>query len=157
MADGRSSGVDRRRRFAKACDSCRRRKVRCSGVRPVCTRCSRLAITCVYADVDKPPARKRRSARQPAAAQVPQQSVSTLQPQLQHPGVDGSSSTVIGAPISPSVFIPEPPATGSPGRLGELETPVRPQGSVFGGLQDMRYFGESYAHRVIRAGLSPVA
>ncbi|BDD62685.1 hypothetical protein MAP00_007646 [Monascus purpureus] len=156
MADGRSSGVDRRRRFAKACDPCRRRKVRCSGVRPVCARCSRLAITCVYADVDKPPARKRRSARQPAATQVPQQPISTLQLQ-QYPDVDGSSSAVTGAPISPHVSIQKPPATESLGRPGEPETPVRPQGSVFGGLQDMRYFGESYAHRVVRTGLSPVA
>ncbi|KAH6652269.1 hypothetical protein BKA67DRAFT_351709 [Truncatella angustata] len=58
--------ADRRRRLAKACDPCRKRKLRCDGVRPVCTRCHHLtarnarSAPCHYADVHKLAARPRR-------------------------------------------------------------------------------------------------
>ncbi|KAF1969360.1 hypothetical protein BU23DRAFT_438119, partial [Bimuria novae-zelandiae CBS 107.79] len=32
-----------------ACEPCRRKKTKCSGVRPVCARCNELNIHCVYA------------------------------------------------------------------------------------------------------------
>ncbi|ETS84693.1 hypothetical protein PFICI_02718 [Pestalotiopsis fici W106-1] len=52
---------DRRRRFAKACDSCRRKKLRCDGVRPLCARCQDANTPCHYADVDKPETRRSRA------------------------------------------------------------------------------------------------
>ena len=40
--------LSRRRRVAVACDHCRRRKMRCDGIQPVCTYCSNHGIACVY-------------------------------------------------------------------------------------------------------------
>ncbi|KAL5434979.1 hypothetical protein PMIN06_011247 [Paraphaeosphaeria minitans] len=39
----------RRPRSKLACEPCRKKKIKCSGVRPVCARCSELDINCVYA------------------------------------------------------------------------------------------------------------
>lgn len=46
------SGVEVRytRRVAKACESCRQRKTKCSGDTPVCRQCRELRISCHYPD-----------------------------------------------------------------------------------------------------------
>ncbi|KAF3343151.1 Glucosylceramidase [Verticillium dahliae VDG2] len=61
---------DRRRRIAKACDSCRQKKLKCDGIRPACSRCMQYDIACMYADVAKPPYRRSRNKteRHPDAA-----------------------------------------------------------------------------------------
>jgi hypothetical protein len=38
------------RRVAKACESCRQRKTKCSGDTPVCRQCRELAVRCQYPD-----------------------------------------------------------------------------------------------------------
>lgn len=38
------------RRVAKACESCRQRKTKCSGDTPVCRQCRELRVTCQYPD-----------------------------------------------------------------------------------------------------------
>ncbi|KAF2163620.1 hypothetical protein M409DRAFT_26227 [Zasmidium cellare ATCC 36951] len=42
----------KRQRVGLACTSCRRRKTRCDGVRPVCAPCTQLGLTCSY---EQPP------------------------------------------------------------------------------------------------------
>ncbi|KAI9595294.1 nuclear protein, partial [Syncephalis fuscata] len=37
-----------KKRLAQACDNCRRRKVKCDGVRPSCNKCIQLRIQCAY-------------------------------------------------------------------------------------------------------------
>lgn len=39
-----------RQRVSHACEPCRRRKAKCDGLQPSCTRCSELTIPCYYAD-----------------------------------------------------------------------------------------------------------
>ncbi|ORY02156.1 hypothetical protein K493DRAFT_312150 [Basidiobolus meristosporus CBS 931.73] len=43
----------KRQRVSKACDNCRRRKVRCDGTQPICSNCKALGITCTYNDTTK--------------------------------------------------------------------------------------------------------
>ncbi|KAI7883515.1 hypothetical protein K492DRAFT_143805 [Lichtheimia hyalospora FSU 10163] len=38
----------KRKRLAQACDSCRRKKVKCDGSRPVCGTCNKMGRTCTY-------------------------------------------------------------------------------------------------------------
>ncbi|CDH56248.1 zinc finger transcription factor 1 [Lichtheimia corymbifera JMRC:FSU:9682] len=38
----------KRKRLAQACDSCRRKKVKCDGTRPVCGTCNKMGRTCTY-------------------------------------------------------------------------------------------------------------
>ena len=61
-AESRSAQRPRgwKRSIAKACDSCRRRKAKCDGARPSCSRCGLIELECVYADMAKEGAVKRR-------------------------------------------------------------------------------------------------
>ncbi|KAK9784057.1 putative Zn(2)-C6 fungal-type domain-containing protein [Seiridium cardinale] len=121
---------DRRRRFAKACDSCRTKKLRCDGVRPICTRCQDRAIACDYADVHKPTTpRQRRSAHPPP--QTPGRT-----PNDQHTGEgvarDGSDlrshvQFSVDAPAEPAAFNADP----SPSETSdERVVPTHPQVSA---------------------------
>lgn len=91
---------DRRRRFAKACDSCRRKKLRCDGVRPLCARCQDANTPCHYTDVHKPESRQRRgrdSTRTPRRLDDEQDagpSIATASPTVPRahaPGIEASS------------------------------------------------------------------
>ncbi|KAL2069209.1 hypothetical protein VTL71DRAFT_15547 [Oculimacula yallundae] len=42
-----------RKRVTRACDQCRKKKLKCDGVRPSCTSCVTLNRDCVYADITK--------------------------------------------------------------------------------------------------------
>ncbi|KAK9719077.1 hypothetical protein K7432_005056 [Basidiobolus ranarum] len=49
-------GIDdsqKRQRVSKACDNCRRRKVRCDGTQPICSNCRTIGTTCSYNDATK--------------------------------------------------------------------------------------------------------
>ncbi|KAI9595255.1 fungal-specific transcription factor domain-containing protein [Syncephalis fuscata] len=48
-----SSAVSKRQRVSRACDACRRKKVRCDGVRPICGNCSAFHFECTYLDAAK--------------------------------------------------------------------------------------------------------
>ncbi|KAK9718731.1 hypothetical protein K7432_005276 [Basidiobolus ranarum] len=48
-----SSEEHKRQRVSRACDHCRRKKVRCDGVQPCCGHCKVLNIECTYLDVTK--------------------------------------------------------------------------------------------------------
>jgi Fungal Zn(2)-Cys(6) binuclear cluster domain len=54
-SSAKSSG---RHRVNHACESCRQRKTKCSGERPVCTHCQDFKITCFYADGKRDRAKK---------------------------------------------------------------------------------------------------
>ncbi|RKP14218.1 hypothetical protein BJ684DRAFT_3294, partial [Piptocephalis cylindrospora] len=54
-----SAGQGKRRKINLACESCRRRKVRCDSVRPSCTGCLDHGLACVY-----PTESKKRGPRQ---------------------------------------------------------------------------------------------
>ncbi|KAL2071963.1 hypothetical protein VTL71DRAFT_11306 [Oculimacula yallundae] len=47
-SDQDSGGESRRKRTRQACVNCRRKKVRCSGEKPICNFCSRLSQPCIY-------------------------------------------------------------------------------------------------------------
>ncbi|KAK3365396.1 hypothetical protein B0H63DRAFT_540196 [Podospora didyma] len=48
---------DKRQRTAQACDSCKRRKQKCNGVKP-CTTCTRRKLTCTYTSNNMPTMRR---------------------------------------------------------------------------------------------------
>ncbi|ORX95565.1 hypothetical protein K493DRAFT_219008, partial [Basidiobolus meristosporus CBS 931.73] len=48
-----SGDESKRQRVSRACDHCRRKKVRCDGVQPCCGHCKILNIECTYLDVTK--------------------------------------------------------------------------------------------------------
>ncbi|KAJ2381557.1 hypothetical protein GGI05_005942, partial [Coemansia sp. RSA 2603] len=43
----------KRQRVSRACDKCRRKKVKCDGKRPICTHCAALGESCTYLDATK--------------------------------------------------------------------------------------------------------
>lgn len=58
--DGASAPMQKRRRVTRACDECRRKKIKCDGKQP-CTHCSVYTYECTY---DKPSNRRRNPAPQ---------------------------------------------------------------------------------------------
>ncbi|PWY92838.1 hypothetical protein BO70DRAFT_392218 [Aspergillus heteromorphus CBS 117.55] len=71
-------------RLAKACNTCRRKKVKCDGKRPVCSSCRAFDLECAYQDVVDRPNRASR-----AYAQALEQRIERLQEQLQRPNRSG--------------------------------------------------------------------
>ncbi|CAG8566488.1 3410_t:CDS:2 [Funneliformis mosseae] len=43
----------KRQRVSKACDSCRRKKVKCDGIQPACGNCTAFSLDCTYNDTTK--------------------------------------------------------------------------------------------------------
>ncbi|ORX67362.1 hypothetical protein K493DRAFT_248239, partial [Basidiobolus meristosporus CBS 931.73] len=43
----------KRQRVSRACDSCRRKKIRCGGEHPECSYCLYRGIKCTYSDIKK--------------------------------------------------------------------------------------------------------
>ncbi|ORY04154.1 hypothetical protein K493DRAFT_59036 [Basidiobolus meristosporus CBS 931.73] len=43
----------KRQRVSRACDNCRRKKVRCDGAQPICSNCKTIGIECTYNDTTK--------------------------------------------------------------------------------------------------------
>ncbi|KAJ2783541.1 hypothetical protein GGI15_002546 [Coemansia interrupta] len=43
----------KRQRVSRACDKCRRKKVKCDGKRPICTHCAAIGDSCTYLDATK--------------------------------------------------------------------------------------------------------
>ncbi|KAJ1814604.1 hypothetical protein LPJ56_004805, partial [Coemansia sp. RSA 2599] len=48
-----ASADGKRQRVSRACDRCRRKKVKCDGKQPVCTHCSAIGVKCTYLDATK--------------------------------------------------------------------------------------------------------
>ncbi|KAF5551666.1 transcriptional regulatory [Fusarium mexicanum] len=61
----------RRKRIRQACLNCRKKKVRCTGEKPICQFCNRLGQPCVYAE-DGRSLRRTNLAVQPALGDVPE-------------------------------------------------------------------------------------
>jgi hypothetical protein len=47
-----------------ACASCRNRKLKCDRTRPICSRCAKSKIDCVYPESRRKPTTKRRNVRE---------------------------------------------------------------------------------------------
>ncbi|KAL2191239.1 hypothetical protein L209DRAFT_674666 [Thermothelomyces heterothallicus CBS 203.75] len=43
----------KRRRIARACDMCRKKKIKCDGKLPACTHCTNYKTECVFTQVEK--------------------------------------------------------------------------------------------------------
>ncbi|KAJ4229180.1 hypothetical protein NW759_003902 [Fusarium solani] len=139
--------VDRRRRFAKACDACRRKKLRCDGQRPICTRCQRLGNSCRYADVDKP----NRGSTQRSLAALRETRVEEAGPSdacttdVQTVPVGTAEQAVVERDNGPRSQQSSPsPASQSPGAASAHGSPSGTStGIVVGDSKDMRFFGPS--------------
>ncbi|KAJ1978329.1 hypothetical protein H4R35_001948 [Dimargaris xerosporica] len=51
--DSEDSAAHKRQRVSRACDMCRKKKVKCDGVAPICTNCQQLHYECTYKDTAK--------------------------------------------------------------------------------------------------------
>lgn len=46
-------GDPKRRRIARACDMCRKKKIKCDGVSPKCSHCANYKTECIFTQVEK--------------------------------------------------------------------------------------------------------
>ncbi|KAJ2082353.1 hypothetical protein H4R24_001658 [Coemansia sp. RSA 988] len=54
VSPSQADGVGgKRQRISRACDRCRRKKVKCDGRRPICTHCEAIGTSCTYLDTTK--------------------------------------------------------------------------------------------------------
>ncbi len=53
MDDGTDQGDPKRRRIARACDMCRKKKIKCDGKMPSCTHCQNYKTECIFTQVEK--------------------------------------------------------------------------------------------------------
>ncbi|KAF2476838.1 uncharacterized protein BDR25DRAFT_208729 [Lindgomyces ingoldianus] len=51
--DGHDQGDPKRRRIARACDMCRKKKIKCDGKMPACTHCQNYKTECIFTQVEK--------------------------------------------------------------------------------------------------------
>ncbi|KAF2794852.1 hypothetical protein K505DRAFT_360744 [Melanomma pulvis-pyrius CBS 109.77] len=51
--DGHDQGDPKRRRIARACDMCRKKKIKCDGKMPACTHCLNYKTECIFTQVEK--------------------------------------------------------------------------------------------------------
>lgn len=54
-ADGNDQGQGdaKRRRIARACDMCRKKKIKCDGKMPKCSHCENYKTECIFTQVEK--------------------------------------------------------------------------------------------------------
>ncbi|KAJ9659351.1 hypothetical protein H2201_007376 [Coniosporium apollinis] len=53
MEDGADQGDPKRRRIARACDMCRKKKIKCDGKMPACSHCLNYKTECIFTQVEK--------------------------------------------------------------------------------------------------------
>ncbi|KAI8098930.1 uncharacterized protein BX664DRAFT_9924 [Halteromyces radiatus] len=53
MASDHEEGGGKRQRVSRACDLCRRKKIKCDGSIPICGNCKAFALECTYKDTTK--------------------------------------------------------------------------------------------------------
>ncbi|KAF4876585.1 Nitrogen assimilation transcription factor nirA [Colletotrichum siamense] len=83
----RAASQPKRRYTSKACEECRRRRAKCDGQRPVCTRCSERNINCMY--------RSEEDGRKPASksyVQLLRNRIDLLEAVLQSHSIDIEAS-----------------------------------------------------------------
>ncbi|KAK7531764.1 fungal-specific transcription factor domain-containing protein [Phyllosticta citribraziliensis] len=51
--DGDGQGEHKRRRIARACDMCRKKKIKCDGKMPACSHCQNYKTECIFTQVEK--------------------------------------------------------------------------------------------------------
>lgn len=51
--DDADGGDAKRRRIARACDVCRRKKIKCDGKLPACTNCQNYKTECIFTHIEK--------------------------------------------------------------------------------------------------------
>ncbi|KAJ2352004.1 hypothetical protein GGF43_003867 [Coemansia sp. RSA 2618] len=133
--DNDEEDSNKQQRLMRACDNCRRKKVKCNGIKPTCSHCMRMKLVCNYS----PLVRKKRTRRSvidklqdrlASMEQMLQPLVERLQPNdpVVSAGVGGFGLGFGFAPPPPpaiahplglpapqqSVYIPQPGAQGIP-------------------------------------------
>lgn len=58
--NGSSKGGKKRQRVSLACDCCRRKKIRCNGVKPTCNNCTAHSLECTYTPPERTQKPKKR-------------------------------------------------------------------------------------------------
>ncbi|KAI8334368.1 fungal-specific transcription factor domain-containing protein [Chlamydoabsidia padenii] len=53
MSSDHEEGGNKRQRVSRACDLCRRKKIRCDGLIPICSNCNAFDLECTYKDTTK--------------------------------------------------------------------------------------------------------
>ncbi|KAF2260896.1 hypothetical protein CC78DRAFT_555348 [Lojkania enalia] len=53
LDDGHDQSDPKRRRIARACDMCRKKKIKCDGKMPACTHCQNYKTECIFTHVEK--------------------------------------------------------------------------------------------------------
>ncbi|KAK6213434.1 c6 transcription factor [Colletotrichum tabaci] len=102
----RAAAHPKRRYTSKACEECRRRRAKCDGQRPACTRCSERSINCLY--------RSEEDGRKPASksyVQLLRSRIDLLEAVLQSRAIDIEASV---AQLSTTGAMPQLPSITNP-------------------------------------------
>ncbi|TFK76133.1 hypothetical protein BDN72DRAFT_810181 [Pluteus cervinus] len=158
-----------RRRVWRACESCRRKKIKCDGCEPTCSQCSMSGSTCTWLQTKDRAALSRHYVQELEARLLHMESIfNQLAPVLEQlPGVNGTTlstlPTAAGTPASdnpaPETSIPRPntsqeqPAESTPPTIDEEDDDVS---ESFGQLAldeygHMRWIGGSSTMSLIQS------
>jgi hypothetical protein len=94
----RAKPTNKRRRIAKACETCRQRKSRCDGSHPTCGLCSQQGIECYYRDATTATA---------SAVGSDRQHLSRLETRLRE--IESMLQTLVPGRVRGNVVSPSPP------------------------------------------------
>ncbi|KIY49579.1 hypothetical protein FISHEDRAFT_41892 [Fistulina hepatica ATCC 64428] len=140
---GQKPIVLQRRRVWRACESCRRKKIKCDGTEPVCSQCSTSGSQCTWLQTKDRAALSRHYVQELEARLIHMESVfNNLSPILQQHGINvddllngtsaavPSSSLTSSKPAAKSVAAPAPTSVTSSGSSSESPPNVKVEEDV---------------------------
>lgn len=155
-----------RRRVWRACESCRRKKIKCDGCEPTCSQCSMSGSQCTWLQTKDRAALSRHYVQELEARLLHMESLfSQIAPVLEQigPSANGAASTPNGIPAFPpdanSAIVPTVHPTATKEVPSEPSTPVKAEDDVsesFGQLAldeygHMRWIGGSSTMSLIQS------
>ncbi|KAF9300232.1 hypothetical protein BGZ74_008124, partial [Mortierella antarctica] len=115
----------RRKRLTQACDPCRKKKIKCDGLKPSCGNCGKIDVQCTYL-----PSMKKRGPRQ-GYIELLEKRLDKMEKMLQH----GPSAAILDPELLDSTSIldsPLRPAMASDREKKSDTSPTTPEARFFG-------------------------
>ncbi|KAG0327014.1 hypothetical protein BGZ99_008564 [Dissophora globulifera] len=121
----------KRKRLTQACDPCRKKKIKCNGVKPSCAHCTKLNATCTYL-----PSTKKRGPRQ-GYIELLERRLDKMEQLLQHgpAAIDPElldSKSILSSRLRPGNHRSSSPTEDSASTAKESRARVEPEDRYFG-------------------------